>query len=424
MSGSRLWRTVILGVRSLALHKLRSALTVLGIIFGVSSVIAMLSIGEGANFEAQEEIKKLGSHNVILRSKKPSDDQSSGYEQTEVTAYGLRREDFDRIEATCPTLKMLVPMRVIPTDARYRQQNITAQVIATTPDYFTAANIRLARGRQLTHNDLDTVRPVCVIGAAIARALYLADDPIDNDVKVGSYYFRIIGILEETGAATGTGGSEASDRNRDIYVPITTAQKRYGDLTVKITSGSQIREQVELHQIICALRSDEDVPATSRALRGLLERFHTKPDFEVIVPLELLEQKERTKRIFNIVLGSIAAISLLVGGIGIMNIMLASILERTREIGVRRALGAKQRDILTQFLVETVVLSTSGGLLGVCLGITIPYVVEAASGMKTIITAYSIVLSFGISAGVGVVFGLYPARRASMMDPIDALRRE
>ena len=419
-----LLRTVSLGVRSLTLHKLRSALTVLGIIFGVSSVISMLSIGEGANFEAQEEIKKLGSQNVILKSKKPSEDVGSGYEQTEVTAYGLKRLDFERIEATLPTLKSLVPMRSIPVDGRYKQQKVDAQIVATTPEYFETTNLTLARGRFLTHNDLDMLRPICVLGSAAARSLYLAEDPLGTEVKLGVFYFRVVGVLEETGAATGTGGSESSDRNRDVYVPLTTALKRYGDLTVRITSGSQIREKVELHQIICSLTSDEAVPATAQALRGLLTRFHNKNDFEVLVPLELLEQKERTKRIFNIVLGSIAAISLLVGGIGIMNIMLASVLERTREIGVRRALGAKRRDIMLQFLVETVVLSTAGGILGVALGIAIPYVVEASSGMKTIVTPWSVLLSFGISAAVGVIFGLYPARRAAEMDPIEALRRE
>lgn len=424
MNAKRLWRTAVLGVRSLLLHKLRSALTVLGIIFGVSSVISMLSIGEGANYEAQEEIKKLGSQNVIVKSKKPSEESGTGYEQTEVTAYGLKYEDFERIEATLPTLKTLVPMRVFPLDGRYRQQKIDVQVVATTPEYSDSANVRILRGRWLSHSDMETLRPVCVLGAAVARTLFLADDPLDSEVKLGMYYFRVIGVLDETGAASGTGGSEANDRNRDVYVPLTTAQRRYGDLTIRITSGSQIREKVELHQIICGLHSDRDVPASALAVRGVIAKFHKKQDFEVLVPLELLEQKERTKRIFNIVLGSIAAISLLVGGIGIMNIMLASILERTREIGVRRALGAKRRDIMLQFLVETVVLSTSGGLLGVALGITIPHVVEAASGMKTIVTPWSVLVSFGISAAVGVIFGLYPARRAAAMDPIEALRRE
>lgn len=424
MIGYRLERTIVLGIRSLALHKLRSVLTALGIIFGVSSVIAMLSIGEGANYEAQEEIKKLGSENIILKAKKPTEDQATGYQMSEVTSYGLLWKDFERLEATLPTAKRLVPLRFVPVEARFRQEKIDVQIVGTTPEYRDVANIRIARGRFIVHNDLETLRPVCILGATAARHLFPGTDPLELVVKLGTFYFRVVGILEEAGGASGIGGSEASDRNRDVYVPLTTAEKRYGQLIVRISSGSEEREKVELHQIICNLESDSQVRASAAAVKGLLARFHKKQDFEVIVPLELLEQKERTKRIFNIVLGSIAAISLLVGGIGIMNIMLANIVERTREIGVRRALGAKKRDIMTQFLVETVVLSTSGGILGVLLGIAIPWVVEATSGMKTIVTTYSIILSFGISAGVGVVFGLYPASRAAALDPIEALRRE
>jgi putative ABC transport system permease protein len=420
----RIGRTITLGVRSLALHKLRSCLTVLGIIFGVSSVIAMLSIGEGANYEAQEEIKKLGSENVILKSVKPSEDQGSGYERTEASIYGLVWKDYERISKTIPAVKVLVPMRFIPSDARYMQQATDLQVVGTIPEYFRVSNVGLLRGRALTRHDLDTNRPVCVLGSSVARTLFPVMDPVGCDVKLGTYYFRVVGVLEPTGAATGTGGSESTDRNKDVYVPLTTADARYGQYTVRISSGSRSMEKVELHQIIVNLESDRDVPSAASAIRGLLARFHKKLDFEVLVPLELLAQKERTKRIFNIVLGSIAAISLLVGGIGIMNIMLASIIERTREIGIRRALGAKKRDVLMQFLVETVVLSTSGGLFGVFLGIAIPYVVEATSGMKTIITWYSIILSFGISAAIGVIFGIYPASRAAAMDPIEALRRE
>ena len=424
MIGYRLKRTIVLGMRSLALHKLRSVLTVLGIIFGVSSVIAMLSIGEGANYEAQEEIKKLGSENIILKSKKPSEEEGSGYEKTEVSTYGITWEDFRRVSDTLPRVKVLVPMRMVPVDGRYKQESTDVHVVGTSPSFLSVANGHLARGRFFNESDLDRLQPVCVLGSAVARILFPTVDPLGNDVKLGSLYFRIIGIMEPTGAASGTGGSEANDRNRDVYVPWTTAERMYGQYTVHVTSGSRSIEKVELHEVIINLESDRDVPASAQALRGLLSRFHAKQDFEVLVPLELLAQKERTKRIFNIVLGSIAAISLLVGGIGIMNIMLASIIERTREIGIRRALGAKKRDVMTQFLVETVVLSTSGGIFGIFLGIAIPYLVEMTSGMKTIVTPYSICLSFGISAAVGVIFGLYPASRAASMDPIEALRRE
>jgi len=420
----RLKRTIVLGVRSLALHKLRSGLTVLGIVFGVSSVIAMLSIGEGANYEAQAEIKKLGSDNIILKSRKPSEEQKSGYQNTNALIYGLLWRDFDRVRDTVPAVRSVVPMRVIPSDGRYGIQAMDLQVVGTTPEYLAVSNMTLARGRFIAPNDLLMQRPICVLGAAVAKNLFPAADPLDTEVKLGTFYFHVVGILEATGAATGTGGAQAEDRNRDVYVPITTAEKRYGQYTTKISSGSQTTERVELHQILVNLESDKDVPTAAVALRGLLARFHDKQDFEVLVPLELLAQKERTKRIFNVVLGSIAAISLLVGGIGIMNIMLASIVERTREIGIRRALGAKKKDIQVQFLVETVVLSTSGGLFGIFLGVAIPYIVEATSGMKTLVTPYSIGLSFGISAAVGVIFGIYPASRAAAMDPIEALRRE
>jgi putative ABC transport system permease protein len=316
-------------------------------------------------------------------------------------------------------------MRVIPVDARYGKNVVDVQVVGTTPEYVGVGNVHLSRGRYITHSDLRTFKPVCVIGAGVGKLLYPAKDPLGTDLKLGTNYFRVVGILQPTGAATGTGGAKGEDRNLDVYVPISTAEKRYGQYTVKATSGSRSTEKVELHQIIASAATDEEVPELAKALRGLLEREHDRQDdFEVLVPLELLQQKERTKRIFNIVLGSIAAISLLVGGIGIMNIMLASIIERTREIGIRRALGAKKRDIQTQFLVETVVLSTLGGLFGVFLGISIPYIVESTSGMKTIVTPHSIALSFGISAAIGVIFGIYPASRAAAMDPIEALRRE
>ncbi len=417
-------RTVLLGIRSLALHKLRSALTVLGMIFGVASVIAMLSIGEGANFAAQEEIKKLGSQNIILKSIIPKEEGQAGVSRSEVVEYGLTYDDLHRLKGTVPAVRQIVPMRIVHTDGRYRQERLDVQAVGTVPELLEVSNTRVARGRFITSNDLDTKRAVCVLGSSVAQALFPVEDPLGNDVKIGTDYYKVIGITEPTGAATGTGGVEADDRNRDVYVPLTTLENYVGQIVVRIVSGSRHMEMVELHQIIVGLVSDQAVPLTAKALRSLLDRFHKKKDFDVLVPLELLQQKEQTKRIFNIVLGSIAAISLLVGGIGIMNIMLANITERTREIGIRRALGAKRRDIVSQFLVETVVLSTAGGLLGILLGVAIPFVVEATSGMKTIITPFSLILSFGISAAVGIIFGIYPATKASGLDPIEALRRE
>ncbi len=420
----RFRRALMLGLRSLALHKLRSILTALGIIFGVASVIAMLSIGEGANWEAQEEIKKLGSQNIILKSMKPTEEAQAGVARSEVVEYGLTQKDFECVENTIPGVKTLVPMRIARADGNHRIHRVDVEIVGTTPEFLKAANARLARGRFIVQSDMAQFRNSCAIGAHVARSLFPTSDPLGQIVNLGRNFYEVVGIMEETGAATGVGAIKADDRNKNVYIPITTFDRRLGQTLVRVVSGERRMERVELHQIIVSLETDELVTAASRAIRGLLERFHDEKDYEVVVPLELLQQKERTKRIFNIVLGSIAAISLLVGGIGIMNIMLATITERTREIGIRRALGAKQRDITAQFLIETVVLSMSGGFLGIALGIAIPFGVEATSGMKTIVTPYSLILSFGISAMVGVIFGLYPARRAALMDPIEALRRE
>ena len=420
----RLQRALSLGVRSLLLHKLRSTLTALGIVFGVSSVIAMLSIGEGAHWEAQEEIKRLGSQNVILKSVKPKEDSGSGAQRGYVLSYGLTRQDYTRVGQTIPGVKSLVPMRMARADGKRQTHRVDIQVIGTTPDYLTVANFQLARGRFLIESDSASLRNVCVIGTEVAKVLFPAADPLKKVIKLGRDFYEVIGLMTETGGATGVGGAEADDRNKDVFIPIDTFDRRFGETLVRVVSGSRQMEQVQIHQIIVVQESAESVPIAAIGLRGLLARFHEKEDYEVVVPLELLAQKERTKRIFNIVLGSIAAISLLVGGIGIMNIMLATVTERTREIGIRRALGAKRRDIISQFLIETIVLSTSGGLVGIILGVAVPFIVEATAEMKTIVTPLSLVLSFGISVAVGVVFGIYPARRAAFMDPIEALRRE
>mgnify|MGYP002681796270 FL=1 len=238
-------------------------------------------------------------------------------------------------------------------------------------------------------------------------------------------FFRIIGVMSVGGGATGAGsGVAAEDRNRDVYLPLGTMINTQGDVLIRRSSGSMEAERVELHQVIVNVSDVAQVEPSANSIRHILSRNHAKQDYEVVVPLELLRQAERTQRIFQIVLGSIAAISLLVGGIGIMNIMLASVTERTREIGIRRALGARRQDIVVQFLVETIVLSTSGGLFGLFLGISIPLLVQHMAGMRTIVTLTSLLLSFCISVSVGLIFGIYPARRAAALDPIEALRHE
>jgi putative ABC transport system permease protein len=428
LSLSRLKRTIRLGIRSLWLHRLRSLLTVLGIVFGVCSVIAMLAIGEGASFEAQEEIKSLGSQNIILRSIKPPEEQkvSDKGSQNYVLQYGITYADVKRIRATIPNVTIVLPARNIREYAWNISRRVDCDVIGTVPWYPEMRNHRVASGRFFTDLELESQASVCVLGAEMVPALFPLESPLGKQVRIGPAYYRVVGIMEPRGAEPKTDESQNSIKpaTHRMFVPLETTKMRYGEVLMRRRAGTFEAERVQLHEVTVKVHSLEDVTGVADAIKAVLERNHKKVDYEVVVPLELLKRAERTKQIFNIVLGSIAAISLIVGGIGIMNIMLASVTERTREIGIRRALGARRRDIVTQFLVETVLLSGAGGIMGVLLGITIPFIVQHTAGMKTIVTLWSPLVAFGISALVGVVFGIYPAVRAAEMDPVEALRHE
>jgi putative ABC transport system permease protein len=421
MIAFRVVRSIKVGLKSLMLHKMRSVLTALGVIFGVCSVIAMLSIGEGAGWEAREQIRLLGSNNIIIKSVKPPEEEVANVERSRLLSYGLTYKDAERIATTIPSVKVVVPMKKVSKDVYVGARRTSTNIVGTVPWYPDIANFHAARGHFITLTDMKRKKNVCALGEGIAKKLFTYQDPLGKQVKVGPDYYTVIGVMEQRAVAKKTG---KEDLNFDIYIPLSTAQERYSDLDVRMTAGQMNMERVELREITVRVKSVTDVPATARVIRYMLKRFHKKVDYQITVPVELLHQAEKTKRIFNIVLGSIAAISLLVGGIGIMNIMLASITERTREIGIRRALGAKKKDIILQFLVETVVLSAGGGILGVMFGIAIPKVVSHFADMRTIITAWSLILAFGISAAIGVIFGLYPASRAANMDPIEALRHE
>ncbi len=421
----RVVRAITLGTKSLLLHKLRSFLTVLGIVFGVSSVIAMLSIGEGAKWEQEQEIKRLGSTNIIIRSVKPPEDKRQTLQNQRVIEYGLRYKDEEAIMRTIPGVVEVVPARVTREEAWHHDRVSYVRVVGTVPEFLGATNSKIAAGRFLQEADERGAAPVCVIGSALRNELFPVEDPLGKNIKVKQNYFRVVGIMEPSGAATGTGSPVgAEDRNRDLYIPLRTMRYTEGQILIRRSSGSFEAERVELHQLIVKVADVASVIPVANSIRYLLQETHPKADYEVVVPLELLRQAERTQRIFQIVLGSIAAISLIVGGIGIMNIMLANVTERTREIGIRRALGAKRQDIVVQFLVETVVLSTTGGLCGLALGVAIPFAVQHMAGMRTIVTPFSLLLSFGISVTVGLVFGIYPASRAAALDPIEALRHE
>jgi putative ABC transport system permease protein len=422
----------MVSLRSLWMHRLRSGLTMLGIVFGVSSVIAMLAIGEGASQQAQQQIAHLGSTNIIIKTVKPPDievaDADSG--QT-IREYGLRYDDAERFRETIPDAQVVVPVRRLPQQTQYRNRRVTAEVIGTVAWYTELIPIEIRMGRFLTAMDMHYNQAVCVIEESLLDTLFRVDDPIGQRIKIAGEYYSVVGIVreivvttEEDKQAVSRGGKDSGVSGK-VYIPITTMKSRFGETQIQFggSTGSS-GEKVELSEITVKVSDMDRVLPTRDVLASMLEKFHKKKDYQIVVPLELLRQAARTKRIFSIVLGSIAAISLLVGGIGIMNIMLATVSERTREIGIRRALGARKKDIVIQFLSETVLLTLIGGLLGMALGACIPILVTIFGNMPTVITAEAMILSFGISAGVGLTFGLYPAYQAANMDPIESLRHE
>ncbi len=431
----RLKRTAKLGIKSLWMHKLRSSLTTLGIIFGVSSVIAMLAIGEGASRTTQEQIARLGSRNIIIKTVSPPEDKDVGSSQSQnMREYGLTYLDAERFRNSIPNIEVVVPSRRLPQQGWYRNRKVAVEVIGTVPWYPEISPIQLRSGRFLGSIDMHHKQAVCVIDENVEKELFVFDDPLGQNVKIQGDYYCVIGVVspEDLGPAAknlengpvkskGQGGANVGS----IYIPLTTVKNRFGEISLQY-SGSSGRsiERVELQEITVKVGAMDEVLPTRDILETLLNRFHKKDDYQVVVPLELLKQAKQTQRIFSIVLGSIAAISLLVGGIGIMNIMLATVSERTREIGIRRALGARKRDIVLQFLSETLLLTLLGGALGISLGSLVPFMVTHFGHMPTVITGGSLLLAFGISGMVGVIFGLYPAYRAANMDPIESLRHE
>jgi putative ABC transport system permease protein len=337
--------------------------------------------------------------------------------------YGLTYDDAQRIHDTLPTVKVVVPTREIRSEIRFYSRRVDGMVVGTLPWYPEVTGLIVKRGRYLSSIDVKGNQNVCVLGATLAENLFVAADPLGQIVRVKSHPYRVVGIMASRQATAG-GESMIRDYDLDMYIPISAAKTRFGETIVRMSSGSFERETIQLHSLTLEVDSLDHVIATSEVVEDILARYHKKKDYDIIVPLELLRQAEETKRIFNIVLGSIAAISLLVGGIGIMNIMLATVTERTREIGIRRALGAKRRDIIAQFLSESIILSGFGGLVGLGLGVIIPFIVTASAGMRTKITPWSLCMALFISVAVGVIFGSYPANRAAQMDPIEALRHE
>lgn len=415
-----------LGLRDLRAHKLRSLLTALGVIFGVAAVICMLSIGEGASADQLEQIRLLGSQNIILRSVEPPKSQQVGEAQQAIKKYGLTRTDATRL-AELPHVADMVRMRDVADTMVYGACQFHGPVLGTTHNFFDVVNVHVARGRSLTALDQQRHNKVCVIGAEAAAALFPNDDALEKTIAVqsqssGSVPYVIVGILNQvTTGGNPRKGVAARNINREAYIPLSTADLRYGDTKVTHSGISREVTDVQFSDIYLHVEPQEMVLAVSEMADRVLQFDRREQDFTITVPLALLLEAERAKRTRQVVLGSIAGISLLVGGIGIMNIMLASVTERTREIGIRRALGAKRYHITAQFLVQTLMLSVLGGLVGIVLGIGMAWLLTTLVEWQTIIPLWGVLLSFGVSAVVGVVFGLYPARAAARLDPIEAL---
>ena len=423
MRAVKLYRNVRLGLKTLMLHKLRSFLTMLGVVFGVASVVAMLAVGEGASRDALDQIRKLGSTNIIITSMKPMEEENRGtFSPFSLSVYGLLYEDEARAAQAISAIRRTVPVKVVRKEGRLGQHKLDMRIVGTTPDWFDLVQREMLAGRTLTLRDCQRHAGVVVLTEYGARRLLATAESIGEVLRIGGEYYEVVGIVR---SESGQGGAlQAPDQEIDAYIPIDVARERYGDITMILTSGSMLRESVELHQMIVEVDALEHVEGAAAALERMFRQFHPKTDYRLSVPLALLRQAEATKRTFNTVLGSIAGISLLVGGIGIMNIMLASVTERTREIGIRRAIGAKRAQIIVQFLIETTVLSTTGGIVGLAIGLAIPWAITHIAGMPTFVTGYSLALAVGISLSVGIIFGIYPARHAASLDPIEALRHE
>ena len=406
------------------MHKLRSLLTVLGLVFGVASVIVMLAVAEGASRQAQKQIEALGVNNIIVRSQKPTSTESDVNFRSFEQDFGLTYGDLRRIEETISSATNVTPLREFRQEARYGAQKLDARIVGVYPSYFEMNKIEIVLGRPIEPADMKARSNVCVIGEKIAREVFRGKSPLGRSIQVDNqHFFRVVGVQGYKTPSAGVGSSlAAANLNEDVVIPLTTDRSRIGDVITRRQQGSFSRQRLEISQITIGVIDRHHVKPVSKALEGLLAKYHPEEDYSITIPLDLLEQAQATQRIFNFVLGATAAISLLVGGIGIMNIMLANVSERTREIGIRRALGAKQADIVFQFLIETASLSLFGTAIGVIVGLAAPSMVAYLSGMETVVTAWSVAVASLVSLTVGIVFGIYPARQAAKLNPIEALR--
>jgi putative ABC transport system permease protein len=405
------------GLQNLLVYKLRTLLTMLGMVFGVAAVVTMVSIGAGAQREVMAYIEDLGVRNLIVEAREANDQQAM--QTVRKTSPGLTFQDLRMLRASVPGLVHSTPRkRFVPTKVLPKASRDVPVVYGIETSYQALSRLRVASGRFFTDEEAQSAAPVCVLGAGARENLFGTADPIGSHVKVAEQWFRVVGALESQVSISGdVGGLPAQDRNNIIFVPTNAALLRLED------NYSRFKDEID--GIYLALDTSTSPVAAADVVRSVLESTHRGAgDYALLVPAELLAEQERTRRVFDIVMVALASISLLVGGIGIMNIMLASVVERTREIGVRRAVGARYADIMRQFLIETMMICFTGGLVGLVCGIALSKAVAVLAGWSTVITATSVLLAFTVSVTVGLVFGLYPARRAARLDPVVALHNE
>ena len=404
-----------LAIGGLIDHKMRSFLTMLGIIFGVASVIAMLSIGEGAKREAIAKYQDLGVNNIIIREKKLSDTELE--EVRAKFSQGLTIRDANAILEIVPGVTKLASQAEISTEVRYTDKTVKSTVIGITSNYLGMMNYRIGRGEMISDHHYDLKLKVCVLGAGVAGSLFGYEDPIGQMVKVEDQWLEVIGVLESKSLFTETVGELAArDLNTDVFIPLSTFLNR-------ITRENALTGEIQ--QITAQVDNSNNLVEASGLINEILKRHHfNNNDYNIVIPYELLKQEEKERQIYNILLGAIAAISLIVGGIGIMNIMLATVMERTREIGTRRAIGARKSDIMSQFVTEAVAMSVVGGIIGVFLGIILSLSVSLFTDITTYIRIYSIFIAFTFSVIVGISFGYLPAKNAANLNPVDSMRYE
>lgn len=441
-----------IAIESILSNKLKSMLTALGIIFGVAAVISMMAIGNGAQKEILDQMKMVGVNNIIINpifeeKDATTEEGENGERQNRKFSPGLTLLDVKAIQEIIPSVQRISPEISLNSFVQFKGHRMPAKIMGVSPDYFDLFNLPLEQGSFFSDYQLEYGIPVCIIGANIKNKFFSTVDPVGQYLKFGHVWLQVIGVLEKTDVTlTGFESAGVNVYNDNVYIPVKTMLMRYQNRA--LISGSALQASSarfgrgivifggapetqssqnyhQLDRIIVQVKETEDIPSTTEVLSKMMLRRHADvKDFEIIVPELLLKQQQRTKDIFNIVLGAIAGISLVVGGIGIMNIMFASVMERIKEIGTRLAIGAKKNDIVAQFLAEAVLISVTGGFIGVILGVFLSFVITRFFGILTIVSPFSVVISFGVSAAVGVIFGLSPAKRAAEKDPIESLRYE